>query len=208
MKPRDHLLKNLEPTVIPFFNSRGFRFSRGKLEFNRTVGPIKQTVTIALSKWNKEDDCTFWTMWGSTSKDYAKWYEAQWGAPPANNALGGASDWNIAEWTRGPDKHFQLSGKPEDAAEMSEFLACVERAGLPYLDRISSWVGAAEELVAQKWMFDRAADFLLIAGEHARAKEVLLEGIRTFTVDLRHDSSNELPLIEQRLQRYFGDAIA
>ncbi|MDC7719187.1 hypothetical protein PQU95_18470 [Vogesella sp. DC21W] len=90
---------------------------------------------------------------------------------------------------------------------MSEFLACVERAGLPYLDRISSWVGAAEELVAQKWMFDRAADFLLITGEHARAKEVLLEGIRTFTVDLRHDSSNELPLIEQRIQRYFGDSI-
>lgn len=207
MKPRDLLLKNLEPRVIPFFNSHGFRFSRGKLEFNRTVGSIKQTVTIALSKWNKEDDCTFWTMWGSTSKDYAKWYEAQWGVPPPNNALGGASDWNIAEWKRGPDKHFQLSGKPEDADEMSEFLACVERAGLPYLDRISSWVGAAEELVAQKWMFDRAADFLLITGEHARAKEVLLEGIRTFTVDLRHDSSNELPLIEQRIQRYFGDSI-
>lgn len=202
------MLKNLEPRVIPFFNSRGFRFSREKFEFNRTVGSIKQIVTIALSKWNKEDDCTFWTMWGSTSKDYAKWYEAQWGVPPANNALGGASDWNVAEWKRGPGKHFQLSGKPEDAAEMSEFLACVERAGLPYLDRISSWVGAAEELVAQKWMFDRAADFLLIAGEYAGAKEVLLEGIRTFTIDSRHDNFNELPLIEQRLQRYFGDFIA
>lgn len=57
-------------------------------------------------------------------------------------------------------------------------------------------------------MFDRAVDFLLIAGEHARAKEVLLEGIRNFTVDLRHDNWNELPLIEQRLQRYFGHSIA
>ncbi|MBS1155128.1 MAG: hypothetical protein H6R07_1052 [Proteobacteria bacterium] len=208
MHPRDLLQKNLEPRVIHFFNSHGFRFSSRKLEFNRTIGSTKQTVGISLSKWNKENDCTFWSMWGASSKDYAKWHEEQWGISPTSNALGGVSDWNITEWKRGPDKHFQLSGKPEDADEMNEFLVCVERAGFPYLDKISSWVGAAEQLVAERWMFDRAADFLLIAGDHTRAKEVLLEGVRTFTVDLRHDNFNELPRVKQRLQRYFGESIA
>jgi hypothetical protein len=208
MRPRELLQNNLEPDVIPFLKSRGFLFSRSRFEFKRSIGAVKQTIEISLRKWNRENDCGFWSMWGASSKDYSKWHEAQWGLPPANDALSGLADWNIPGWKRGPNQHFQLSGKREDVLEIAEFLECIENAGLPYLDRVSSWAGAAEQLVAERWMFDRAADFLLIAGDLERAKEVLLEGIRTFTVDLRDDNFEELPRIKQRLQRYFGESYA
>lgn len=53
---------------------------------------------------------------------------------------------------------------------MMELLLDVVGAGVPFLDSISAWEGAAQGVRAERWniggmWFGRAADFLLIAGQ-------------------------------------------
>jgi hypothetical protein len=205
VKPRDLLLARFRESVVPALEGRGFRFSASKLAFTRTVGIAKQRIDVSLDRHNAADDCTFWTMWETSAPAYAKWHAAEWGRPPRGDGLASSADWNIPGWTRGVS-HFRLRNAPADAEELRVFLEHVERAGLPFLDRVSTWEGAAEHCRAQRWLYDVAADFLLIAGDPERAREVLLEGLRTFTTGGRHDALQELPRIRARLERYFPGA--
>ena len=69
MKPRDLLLSRLAETFVPFMEERGFRYARSRIGFARRVGAFSQKVEVSLSKWNAEDDCRFWTMWGVRAPD-------------------------------------------------------------------------------------------------------------------------------------------
>lgn len=205
MKPRDLLLSRFRESVVPFFEGHGFRFASSKPAFSRTAGIAKQRVDVALDRHNVEGSCSFWTIWNVSAPAYRKWFEAEWGRATENDALGGASEWNIPGWTRGIG-HFHLTGGAGDESELRAFLHDVERAGLPFLERLSTWEGAADFCRASRWMYDRAADFLLIAGQPERARETLLEGARTFTAGGRYDALQELPRIRARLERYFPGA--
>ena len=204
MKPRVLLLGRLKSHYMSFMEEKGFKFAKSAITFSRNSGSSKQTVTFCLSKWNSEDDCTFWTTWGVTSREYSRWYAAEWGTKPVNNALGGSADWNIPGWNRGVGQHFHLNGTATDLAEMTCLRENTEAPGIPYLDRISDFSLAAEEHLKQRWMFDVAADFFMIAGENQRARDALYEGIKTFEGDKRPDNFQELPRIKLRLQKYFG----
>ena len=203
MKPRDLLLSRFATTFVPFMEEQGFRFAKRRIGFTRKSGPFSQKVEVALSKWNTADDCEFWTIWGVEAAAYGTWYREEWGLAPPNNGLGGSADWNIPGWTRSASEHFRLKNSRKDSTELQSLSDNALRAGFPFLERISSWHGAAEELLACGWMYSKAADFFLIAGNTERAKNALLLGIRKFEEEGQYDQFGELPDIKKRLQRYF-----
>ncbi len=206
MKPRERFLSGLSDHLVPFFQDIGFRFRASKLEFERvTVGGVHHFVRFQLSRANRGDTCEFWSAWEASNAEYSRWHLRTWGSAANSDSLGGLVEWNIPGWSRSATDHFALSNAPSDARKWQQLRMDISNVGLPFLDRISTWTGAAAELRSKRWMFDRASDFLMIAGERESAREVLLEGLRTFTTEGRIDSFRELPRIRQRWERYFGD---
>jgi hypothetical protein len=206
MKPRDVFLAGVQAHLIAPFRERGFKFRRSRLDFVRlTPTGVHQSVSFQLSRWNQEDDCEFWSSWGASARAYTEWFVEQWNQPPTSNFLGGLADWNIPGWNPGPGEHLHLRNQSADIEVWRTFLDSAVGVGFPFLERISNWEGAAEQLRSERWHFDRAADFLLIGGAPERARVVLLEGINTFERDGRVDNFNELPRLKERLERYFGN---
>ena len=202
MKPRDLLKRYLTGEVMSVVEPLGFKYSISKLHFSRKHQNTRQVFSFSLSKWNSEDRCTFWTMWGVTSKSYANWHKEQWGELPVNNALGGDLDCNIANWSRGQDHYFHLYNDESDKNEIERLIKNILQVGIPFLERVSTWEGAAEHFLEHKFMYHRAADFLTITGKHARAKDVLLEGMKQYEELGRIDNFGDLPMIKARLAKY------
>ena len=92
-----------------------------------------------------------------------------------------------------------MTNADSDNAVIAELLGNIEKRGIPFLDRFSSWERAAEQLVSKNWMYDRAGDFYLIADNLPSAKATLLHGIQTFEVDGRKDQFRQLPRLKKRL---------
>ncbi len=207
MKPKDLLLLRVHEYVVEPLAAHGFRFAASRLHFSRAVRHARQRIEISSNRYNTEDDAEFWTMWSVTSPSYPKWYAETWGEQTSYDVLAGTADWNIPGWARGPAApRFHLRNTAEDAREMAEFCQSVLGPGLAYLERVSTWEGAAEANLAQRWLFGRAADFLMIVGQRERARAVLLEGLDAFERQGRHDSLNEVPGLRVRLARYFPEA--
>ena len=206
MKPRDLLLLRIRENLLGPLESRGFRFAPSGPRFSRKVGHARQVFGFSLSKWNQDDDASFWTLWSVTSPEYTKWHLAQWGARPANNSLGGLADWNIPGWSFKPGPLRRIRHRESDADEMTGLLRDIEQAGLPFLDSISTWEGAAEWVRGGQGIlfpnFGKAADFLLIAAQTEQARTTLAEGIAYF--DRHSDTYNQLPGIRARLARHFS----
>jgi hypothetical protein len=68
------------------------------------------------------------------------------------------------------------------------------------LDKLSTWQGAAEDLLRWRWHYARAADFFMIDGKKQRAIEAINAGITNFTAIGRADPFTELPTLKERLQ--------
>ena len=203
MKPRDLLCQNLEENVSPYLRSQGFTFSRAQISFLRKQDFARQEIHFSLSKWNTEDDCSFWTMWGVSSTAYTKWHLQEWGEKPVNNALGGCADWNIPGWPRQPgDEHFKLTRSRRDIDVMKLLVDAIGAQGLPYLQQISTWSGAAQQFLKEGWMFGKACDFFLIAGQRDRAIEALYLGLDKYELQGAPDQLLELPQIKARLEKY------
>lgn len=203
MKPRDLLKSRLESTFVPFMESEGFRYSQSQIKFSRKRGDFVQSVSFRLSRYNSENDCYFSTYWNVHSPAYSRWYQQEWGERPASNMLGGGLDMNIPGWDRGESYNFRLTNTQGDSAEIERLVRNVKLAGLPYLERISSWLVAAEELLQRNWRYVEAADFLLIANEKDRAKEALMAGLRSIEVEGRRDPAGDQFELKKRLDRYF-----
>jgi hypothetical protein len=209
MKPKELLLLRLREYVVEPLVERGFRFAASKLHFTRTVGDVKHGIGICSNRYNREDDVELWSMWSATSLAYPTWYAERWGEEPAHGVLGDSADWNIPGWCRGPAAaRIHLSNTAEDAREMTEFRDAVLGAGLSWLDRMSTWEGAAEARRASRRSFGPAADYLMIAGQPERARAILLEGIDNYTRQGRSDHYEELPGLRGRLERYFSEGTA
>src|SRR5258708_36661723 len=130
-----------------------------------------------LLGYNTEDNCTFWTMWSANAPEYLEWCRKQWSdEKPSGDTLGDLADWNIPGWSRGPaGPRYTLTNAAEDAAVSASFRSDIEGAELPWLERVSTWEGAAEHFRKQRWRYDKAADFLLIAGRLEEAHAMILE---------------------------------
>ena len=207
-KPKDLLLKQLKVYYLPFMEPLGFRFAKSNLRLSRKYDEVTQIIQFSLDEYNSANECTFWTMWSTQSTQYGKWYEQTWGRKPPNIALGGISDWNITVWSRGVAEHFHLNGTKSDSQEIACLIENTQAHGLPFLQRISDYKTAAECLVEERWMYDKTTDLLMTAGDEARAREVLLQGIDEFANNDRVDNFGELSELQSRNQKYFGVATA
>ena len=202
MRPRDLFRNGLESNVVPTLEAHGFRYRRAANTFRRDLPTgVRQSIAFQLSRWNAQDSCEFWSSWGTSAPRYGEWLKEHWNTAPDSDALAGAVEWNIPGWSRGPDRHFALRNGPADADNWREFCENVEQVGLPFLEAISSWSGAAAQLRSERWRFDRAADLLVIAGEREQACALLREGISVFETG-RVDALGELPRLRERLERY------
>src|SRR5260370_35349401 len=107
------------------------------------------------------------------------WYWKQWRDEKASgDTLGDIDGWNIPGWSREPaGPRYTLTNTAEDAAVSASFRSDIEDAGLPWLERISTWEAAAEHFRKQRWRHDKAADFLLIAGCLEEEHAMILPGI-------------------------------
>lgn len=206
MKPKELLIARLDEHVAAFMTGHGFTFAKSRLRFARKARQVKQTVEICLDRNNFTDNCTFWTMWSANAPAYLEWHKKEWSDEKAlGDTLGSLADWNIPGWSCKPaDPPRTLLNTEADTQTMALFRADIENAGLPFLAKISTWEGAAEHYRKERWMYDRAADFLLIAGRRDEAQSTILEGIRAFEAEGRHDTFHELPRLKRRLARYFG----
>jgi hypothetical protein len=205
MKPRELLNSYIENFLVQELQKFGFRYSKSVPKFSRTKGEFDLTFSFSLSKWNSEDNCEFWTMWGITSKEYAKWYKEEWGSKPVNNAIIGDPEWNIPGWTREPFKHFRLTNSDSDKVEFNEFIHNVINIGIPYYSKITDWNIAAECAAAREAtvFYDKACDFYLISGQKQKAKDILELGLKEIERRKR-DQNMQLPEIQKRLAKYFN----
>jgi hypothetical protein len=81
------------------------------------------------------------------------------------------------------------------------------RAGIPYLESISSYERTAEQRTANKdWV--AATDNFLLAGDRDRARETLLKGISEYDVQgSEWDRSRKLPQLQLRQTKFFGEEV-
>src|SRR5258706_12472272 len=147
MKPRELLFARLTQAYAAAIQELGFRFSASGPHFTRKVGHVRQLISISSNRWNTDSDCSFWTMWSAHTPDYRKWYKAHWGAATDRDWLGGCADWNIPGWSRAAGVNFHLQGDSRDHEEISVLLRNSITVGIPYLQLISSWTGAAQDLL-------------------------------------------------------------
>jgi hypothetical protein len=207
MKPRELLLTRLAETFTTEMQARGFRYSPSGPRFSRRLGPVRQQIIFQSSRWNISGDCTFWTLWSAHNPEHKAWHLQTYGAPAENDWLGGCADWNIPGWSRGPGKHFRLHGDHTDPDEMRVLLQNATETGIPYLDSVSSWAGAATELLRWRWHHDLACDFFLQAGAPDAARDALLTGLRRFEVEGMTGLRSEIPRVRARLLRFFPGAV-
>jgi hypothetical protein len=202
MKPKELLTKYIENQLVSELQKLGFRYFKGGPKFTRTEGYFELTFSFSLSKWNSEDYCEFWTIWGVTSKEYEKWYKEQWGSKPENNAIVGDAEWNVPGWSRDVVKHFKITNSESDKAEFDELIHNVLNVGIPYYSKISDWNTAAEYASSKERIvfYDKVCDFYLLTGE--KAKEILELGIREIE-ERKQDQLMLLSKIEMRLDKYF-----
>ncbi|MBW3491491.1 MULTISPECIES: hypothetical protein [Bacillus] len=202
MKSKQLLSLYIENFLVDELQKLGFRYAKSVPKFSRTQGDFELTFSFSLSKWNSEDYCEFWTMWGVTSKKYSKWYKEQWGDKPVNDAIAGDAEWNIPGW-KGKAQHWNLTNSECDSAEFSVFIGNVMNIGIPYYSQIDDWNTAAEYATRSPIIFyEKVCDFYMMSGQEEKAKEILERGIQEIK-DRKHDSYMQLPEIEKRLKKYF-----
>ena len=205
MTPKQVVKEEIERVILPVLSPHGFRFAPSHMKLSRKCSYATQTIDVCLNRYNTAASIDFWTVWAAHSPEYARWYKQRWGVKPENTGMGGCSDWNIPGWSYPPPGyHFDLSEPAGRNAVMQAFLDNIQRLGIPYLESISTWQGAAETLLKERWMYGKAADFFMIAGKSEHARQALEVGIRTFENEGRVDSLRELPELKRRLEKYFG----
>ncbi len=212
MKPRDILLMRIQQYLCAPLGELGFKFTRAKLLFSRKVGIATQEMRFQLDRWNSENNCAFWTNWSARSTAYAEWHEQHFQTPPDHPSLGGSTigyeqDHNIPGWSPRFGDRACMHNDDNDTAVMQRLYDNIVRAGIPYLDSISSYEKTAEQCTANKdWV--AATDNFLLAGDRDRARETLLKGISEYsTQGDEWDRTRKLPQLQLRQSKFFGEEI-
>ena len=202
MKPRELLIKSLKTQFVPQMEALGFDFSERNLNISRSEGSFLQLVQFSLSRWNGEDDCTFWTQWSVRSSEYSSWYKKRWGVPPASSGIAGAMEWNIPEWSRTSNNRFLLTNSPSDVEVLEELVENSVQHGVNFLKAISSWEGAASWVHGERLRYDLAVDLLLLAGLPNQAATVLHDGLSEFCDKDRPDQLGQVEALNARRSEY------
>ena len=180
MPPKEIVQREFEDTITPWLESLGFEYVRSRFSYKRKVEEFEQRISVTLSHRNSAETINFWSAFNVASRKYNQWLKTQ-RRPRFTGYLGGCADWNVPGWRADSDRstHFDFGNPTTRPQIIAEWRRRCEAAGIPYLNALSSWEGAADDLLRCCWHYDRAADFFLIAGQPDRALRALAEGVRS-----------------------------
>ena len=178
MTPKQILHAAFEATVTPRLARLGFRFVPSRFAYKRQVGELTQRIRISPSQRNTRYSMRFNSAFNVVSPAYNRW-RARRGQEPKPNYIAGCVDWNVPGWDTGGELFFDFTRRLTRRRVVRGWLRLCLDVGIPYLDSLSSWPGAAADLVRQRWHWDRAADYLEIAGDPEGAIRALEAGIET-----------------------------
>ncbi len=157
MTPKQVVQDAFEGSVTPWLESLGFTYSRSQFRYRRKVGEFDQCISVSLSQRNSIDRISFWSAFGVRSGVYNRWLKSQ-RREPSKNVIAGCNDWNIPGWISEEDQpmHFDFGDPARRPLVLNEWRRRCETVGIPYLIRLSSWEGAADELLRSNWQYESA----------------------------------------------------
>jgi hypothetical protein len=184
MTPKEILLSLFDDQVTPWLEAKGFRFLRSQFSYKRKSNAFTQVISVSLNPRNSALLMVFDSTFSVWSPFYNKWLRRQ-ERPISSGCLRGCAHWNVPGWQRSATDWSGAEGIDIDFTDPVARYAVIdqwknkcEQAGLPFLERLSSWEGAAEDLLSSGEHYDQAADFFLIGGNTGRAIEALEKGIQ------------------------------
>jgi len=213
--PKEILKELVNAEIVPALAPLGFSYSPGAIRFSRKAADARQVIDFSLNQRNDRESIHFWTVWRAHAPGYVKWMERQWGGPRPNDELGGSSDGNLPGFRpRGGDQ-FDLSDPAARIAEMGRLRASMLSVGLPFLDSISTYRGAAGRICedhetgrfTSSFLYPKAVDFYLIAGERERAERALrraMERLSRLEPPAREQHADVIFQLQARRSKYFG----
>lgn len=180
----------------------GFSYVRSKFTYKRKSGDFIQQIWVILSHYNTQQSIHFSSAFHVTSPKYNRWLK-QKGREKFSGYLVGCMDWNIPRWREPGDHATSLDFSAPDSRQvvLASWLRRCLSAGIPYLDGLSTWEGAADDLIRCRWDWNRAADCYLIAGRSDRAVAALQQGIQALAAQEFSYSEKSHPTLVAKKRR-------
>lgn len=210
MKPRELIINSIEQTLVEPLGKLGFKFSKSTLTFKRKQKEFLQTIRFQLNRHNEEHTCAeFWTSYSVSSKEYSRWYQAAFGTEDSNDHLNTEMDWNIEGMTfpvidNKQELHFQVIEAAHREQVLNILKENIIHIGIPYLNRLSDWENAAQDLLDKDWFHDKAADFFLIAKNKEKARLALQQGLDYWNRNPKASFPESKDELHKRMVKYFS----
>lgn len=223
MKPKDLFQWRMGEHVVPVLESQGFRYVRSRTLLKRDRDAFEQRIEFDFSRYNEQDFCEFFTAFSIHSDRYPAWYEETWGEAmddPYPTVICACSASVIPGWPargtglfsafqpwqkrKGAHKNYVLRNRKSDLRELAELLEALQGPLMAYLDRLTTWDGAAEHSETSLHLFPKAVDFHMIGGNEAAARSLLERSLSDETVLTNPQAKYVILDLRQRQKRYFG----
>jgi hypothetical protein len=202
MTPKETLQAAFAEKVDPFLRDFGFVGLASQFVYQRKVGEFTQQISITLSHRNSAEWILWWSAFNVSSAAYNRWLKLR-KRPAYTGMLVGHEDWNIPGWREEGDysSGHQFGDPATRAAVLDDWMQRCRTVGIPFLDQLSTWHGAAEDLLRNQWHHDRAADYFEIADRPADAIAALAAGIETLRKQELPVSPNAHPILVAKRKR-------
>jgi len=202
VKPKEIVQAAFEAEVWPVLQAKGFSYVPSQFAYKRKQGVFTQIISIILSHTNSADDIRFWSAFNVESSRYNAWLKGR-GMEKCQQHLGGCMDWNIPGWRSDGDHStsFEFSDPTQRGSVLREWILRCVKAGLPYLESLSSWEGLGDDLLRWRWHWGRAADFFVIGDRPDRAVAALEAGIEFLRAQDFSTSDRAHPILVSKKRR-------
>lgn len=202
MTPKEIVQAAFEADISPVLHGKAFSYVPSQFGYKRKQGDFTQIISIILSHNNTSEDIRFWSAFNVDSPRYNVW-RRQNGMDKFQGRLGGCMDWNILNWRSNGDHStsFDFSTPQQRSEVLRDWLSRCLKAGIPYLEELSSWEGLAADLVRWRWHWGRAADYFVIAGRPDRAVAALEAGIEFLVTQDFSTSEGAHPILVSKKRR-------
>mgnify|MGYP007070469003 CR=1 FL=1 len=202
MTPKELVQAAFQADIAPTLQGKGFSYVPSQFAFKRKQGDFTQIISITLSHKNSSDGIRFWSAFNVDSSRYNAWRK-QNGMDKFQGHLGGCMDWSIPDWRSDGDHStsFDFSTPHLRADVLRDWLSRCLRAGIPYLEKLSSWEGLGADLVRWRWHWGRATDYFVMADRPDRAVAALEAGIEFLEAQDFSTSKGADPILVSKKRR-------
>lgn len=202
MTPKEIVQAAFEADISHALLGKGFSYVPSQFSYKRKQGVFTQIISLTLSHKNTSEDIRFWSAFNVDSPRYNAWRK-QNGMDELQGHLGGCMDWNIPNWRSDGDHStsFDFSTPHQREDVLHDWVSRCLRAGIPYLEELSSWEGLGADLVRWRWHWGRAADYFVIADRPDRAVAALKAGIEFLEAQNFSTSESAHPILVRTKRR-------